>query len=215
MVSKAGYLSEIKKELVKTWPDNRTVNIICHGHSVPSGYFLTPDVRTFESYPHLTHVRVKEAYPYAVMNFIVTAIGGETSPEGAARFERDVLSHCPDAVTIDYGLNDRRAGLEAAGRAWGFMAGACKERGIPVIFLTPTWDMSFNEQDDNWKSLAEHAEQIRRLACEFGVALSDSFAAFDEYIKAGGSLDDLLSQPNHPSKAGHILAAGCLAEWFV
>ncbi|MEK5235702.1 hypothetical protein NST99_08380 [Paenibacillus sp. FSL L8-0470] len=31
----------------------RTLNIVCHGHSVPSGYFATPIVDTFHAYPHL------------------------------------------------------------------------------------------------------------------------------------------------------------------
>ncbi|WP_342481353.1 hypothetical protein NST07_08230 [Paenibacillus sp. FSL L8-0340] len=42
-----------KKELKRQWPENRTLNIVCHGHSVPSGYFATPIVDTFHAYPHL------------------------------------------------------------------------------------------------------------------------------------------------------------------
>ncbi|MFZ9033493.1 MAG: hypothetical protein ACO21J_06030, partial [Anaerohalosphaeraceae bacterium] len=32
------YLQSITQELIKQWPDNRTINIVCHGHSVPAGY---------------------------------------------------------------------------------------------------------------------------------------------------------------------------------
>lgn len=42
MIQSINYLSPIIDELAKRWPDNRTVNIVCHGHSVPSGYFATP-----------------------------------------------------------------------------------------------------------------------------------------------------------------------------
>jgi hypothetical protein len=45
------YLNEIKAELEKNWPDNRTVNIVFHGHSVPSGYAATPRVNTLGAYP--------------------------------------------------------------------------------------------------------------------------------------------------------------------
>ena len=66
---------------------------------------------TVNAYPHLIHRALKERYPTAVINVIVTAIGGEASESGAARFERDVLSLKPDLVLIDYGLNDRGLGL--------------------------------------------------------------------------------------------------------
>jgi len=42
------YLSDVKQELEKTWPQNRTVNLVFHGHSVPAGYFLTPHVNTLQ-----------------------------------------------------------------------------------------------------------------------------------------------------------------------
>ncbi|MEN6427970.1 MAG: SGNH/GDSL hydrolase family protein [Phycisphaerales bacterium] len=95
------YLLSVTTELSRQWPQNRTVNIVCHGHSVPAGYFRTPVVDTFNAYPHLLHRGLKERFPYAVVNVIVTAIGGENSESGAKRFERDVVALRPDVVTID------------------------------------------------------------------------------------------------------------------
>ena len=63
----AAYLSGVKAELVKQWPKNRTINLVFHGHSVPSGYFRTPDVRTLEAYPYQVLEGVKEQYPYACL----------------------------------------------------------------------------------------------------------------------------------------------------
>ena len=88
---------------------------------MPAGYAKTPAVDTFNAYPHLVHRALKERYPSAVINVIVTAIGGEASGGGAARFERDVLSHKPDLVLIDYALNDRGLGLDRAKAAWKAM----------------------------------------------------------------------------------------------
>ena len=115
------YLADIVVLLKKKWSDNRTVNIVCHGHSVPAGYFATPTVDTMNSYPHLLHARLAERFPCAVINVIVTAIGGENSESGAARFDREVLTHRPDVLTLDYGLNDRWIGLEKARAAWAEM----------------------------------------------------------------------------------------------
>src|SRR5215468_2820162 len=75
-------LARLCAEMRKNWPTNRTINIVCHGHSVPAGYAQTPVVDTFNAYPHLLHLGLKERFPTAVINVIVTAIGGETSEGG-------------------------------------------------------------------------------------------------------------------------------------
>ena len=59
-----------------------------------------------------------------------------------------------------------------------------------------------------------HADQIRALAAEHGVALVDSLNAFRAHVAAGGRIDDLLSQTNHPNRRGHDLAAALLLEFF-
>ena len=210
------YLRDVVNLLLAQWPDNRTVNIVCHGHSVPAGYFATPMVDTFNAYPALLHQGLKQRFPFAVMNVIVTAIGGEGSPKGADRFEADVLSHRPDVVTIDYGLNDRGAGLTEAETAWRSMIEASLARQAKVLLLTPTWDNTgvVDGAGESWRDLGRHAEQIRRLAAEYHVGLADSFTAFESYVAAGGDPTDLLSWSNHPNRQGHELVARELLRWF-
>jgi len=45
------YLRDVVKQLELKWPKNHTINIVCHGHSVPAGYAKTPLVDTFSAYP--------------------------------------------------------------------------------------------------------------------------------------------------------------------
>jgi lysophospholipase L1-like esterase len=206
-------LSVISTLLKKQYPDNRTVNIVCHGHSVPSGYFKTPTVNTMNSYPHLLHAGLAERFPCAVINVIVTAIGGETSESGAARFDRDVLTHRPDVLTLDYGLNDRRIGLAMARTSWSSMIKKSCEREIEVILLTPTGDLAAQWEDPN-DPLNQHAEQIRSLAAEYRTGLVDSLEAFKSYACTHGSLVDLMSQSNHPNRRGHELVANQLLTCF-
>ncbi|NLG49215.1 MAG: SGNH/GDSL hydrolase family protein [Chloroflexi bacterium] len=210
------YLADIAAVLRTYWPENRTVNIVCHGHSVPSGYFATPMVDTFNAYPHLLHRGLKHRFPYAVVNVIVTAIGGESSPSGAARFAEEVLCHRPDVLTIDYGLNDRGVGLEAARAAWVQMIEQALERNVKVLLLTPTPDVTQEPDappEEQWP-LRQHAAQIRALAAEYGVGLVDSLAAFARYQREVGELSDLMSWINHPNRAGHELVARELLRWF-
>lgn len=207
------FLANISELLAAKWPNNRTINIVCHGHSVPAGYFKTPLVNTFNAYPHLLHRALKQRYPHAIINVIVTSIGGESSDRGAERFEREVLNHHPDLITIDYALNDRRIGLGEAKTAWSSMIKSAKEHGVKVILLTPTGDIKSNG-DDPSDPLNQHADQIRALAKEHHVALADSLAAFHHHATTEGEIEHLMSQGNHPNRRGHDLVIGELMEWF-
>lgn len=94
------YLSDLKKELQIAWPKNNTINMVFHGHSVPAGYFKTPQVNTLSAYLALALKKIKALYPYAVVNVIVTAIGGENSVSGVSRFDDDVLVHQLDVLFL-------------------------------------------------------------------------------------------------------------------
>ena len=213
--NRESYLADVIAVLHSPWPDNRTVNVVCHGHSVPAGYFATPMVDTFNAYPHLLHVGLKHRFPFSVANVIVTAIGGEVSESGAARFDADVLCHRPDVVTIDYGLNDRAIGLAKAQTSWRTMIDMAMSAGAKVVLLTPTMDATqrSTHADADRDELPRHAEQIRALALEFEVGLADSFDAFERYNQAG-DLSDLLSWSNHPNRNGHELVAREMLRWF-
>ncbi len=208
------YLSAIRDLMRQTWPGNRTVNIVCHGHSVPAGYFKTPVVDTFNAYPHLLHKALKLQYPNAVINVIVTAIGGENSDSGAKRFEADVLSLRPDVVTIDYGLNDRGIGVDKARENLTAMIQQATAAGIKVILLTPTPDLSA-AMNDPQDPLNQQAEMIRTLARSQQVGLVDSLKAFGDQINQGTKLDNLMSQGNHPNRKGHELVVQELMKWFM
>jgi acyl-CoA thioesterase-1 len=207
------YLADVCRELAKSWPANRTVRIVCHGHSVPAGYARTPLVRPFDAYPFLLHRGLNDRFPHAVISVMVTAIGGENSEQGAQRFQRDVLSLRPDVVTIDYALNDRAIGLARAEKAWRTMIEQALAGHIKVILLTPTGDLSARLSDPN-DPLNQQAEQIRRLAREYHTGLADSLAAFQAYVRSGGKLSDLMAQANHPNRSGHERVAAQLLTWF-
>ena len=207
------YLNYLKSEMKFEWPKNRTINIVFHGHSVPAGYFKTPQVNSIEAYPYILLKKLKAICPFAVINVIVTAIGGENSVHGAQRFEREVLIHKPDLILIDYGLNDRICGLEKAFLAWNKMIKQAKDKGIKVILLTPSPNQSANYADaDN--ELKKQANQIRKIAAENQIGLADSCQAFSFLYTNKEQLSKYMSQVNHPNELGHEPIANELIKWF-
>ncbi|MEM9856681.1 MAG: GDSL-type esterase/lipase family protein [Bacteroidota bacterium] len=216
------YLKDVRNDLRKTWPNNRTINLVFHGHSVPSGYFTTPEVRKFESYPHLTLVKIKEEYKNAVVNSITTSIGGEHAEEGAKRFAEEVITMRPDVLFIDYALNDRGIGLERARVAWQQMIDMAlahkftdhngNEHRVKIILLTPTPDTTEDILSDE-SPLALYSEQIRELAKQNDVGLIDSYALFKEIAKKE-SLSSYNAQSNQVNKKGHQVVATEIAKLF-
>ena len=210
------YLNALVVELARQWPANRTVNLGFHGHSVPAGYFATPFVHTLDAYPQQVLSGLKERFPFAVINCIVTAIGGENSEQGAARFTPEVLCHRPDVVVIDYALNDRGLGLTRAEKSWRAMIETGLVYGAKLILLTPTHDQySIKTGDPSFDSdLSQHANQVRALADEYHLGLVDSDAAFQRYRNGEGHLYDLLSHVNHPNRKGHGIVAQEILRYF-
>lgn len=210
----ARYLDTVRTELNKVWPANRTINLVFHGHSVPAGYWDKHEVHANDSYPMLVVQELRKQYPHAVINIIITAIGGENSEKGAARFESDVLVHKPDVLFIDYALNDRKIGLNAARKAWEQMISTAVIKNIKVILLTPSPDQRLNMQARDSSSLYAHAQQIRSLAALHHTGLADPFRLFQRIAKEKASIKEYMSSINHPNRKGHELIAAEILNWF-
>lgn len=207
------YLKPLILELQRSWPDNRTIHLVFHGHSVPSGYSATPIVNTLGAYPHLTLKIIKEKFPTAVVNVITTSIGGEQSEQGEKRMATDVLSMKPDLLFIDYALNDRNIGLKRTETAWRKMIEQALKYGCKLILLTPTPDLSEDILNDE-APLAGYALLIRSLAAEYKVGLVDSYIIFKKMKQNGSNLADYMAQNNHPNELGHQVVATEISKWF-
>lgn len=207
------YLKEIKAELQKQWPKNRTINLVFHGHSVPSGYAKTPLVKTFDSYPFQVLKQLKSLYPYAVINVITTSIGGENSEQGEKRFKRDVLIHKPDVLFIDYALNDRAIGLERSKKAMEKMIRLALKKNIKVVLLTPSPDLTVDFTKPG-NVLEQFTNQLIALAKKYNIGLSDSYQVFKDLAQSGEDLKPYMAQSNHPNERGHFLIAKEIMKWF-
>lgn len=212
IASPATYLDSPKQELRIAWPENRTINLVFHGHSVPTGYMANGRTDRLSAYPFATLKLINDHYPYSVVNVITTSIGGEQAEQGAKRFKDEVLIYKPDVLFIDYALNDRSIGLERAKVAWEQMIQEALEYGTKVILLTPTPDLREDITSEDTE-LAKHSQQIRDLAKKHGVGLVDSYSLFKE-ISATEHLPGFMSQNNHINQKGHQFVAEAIFEYF-
>lgn len=207
------YLSSVKAELIKERPKNRNINLVFHGHSGPAGFGNNHEVHTLEAYPNLVLKKLKAIYPLAVINIIVTAIGGENAISGAARFESEVLTHKPDVVVIDYTGNDVGAGLEKSKIAWEKMIKMALDNHVKVILVTPGVDqrIDINEADNPYH---QHALQVRTLATNYNVGIADPFSIFQKLIKQPGFVTNYMASINHFNEKGHEIYASEIFKWF-
>jgi len=207
------YLQSIKSELIKEWPKNRAINLVFHGHSVPSGYFKTPDVKPFQSYLLLLLKELKKIYPFAVINIILTCIGGENSEQGAKRFKKQLLNHRPDVLFMDYALNDTGIGATASRKAWEYMIKTALKKKIKVILLTATPDQRVDLMDTE-SDLQKICTQVVELSKEYQTGLVDNYTVFQHLISTGEKISDYMSQVNHPNEKGHQLVVDGIMKYY-
>ena len=212
-IEKDKYLTSIKSELIKEWPKNRAINLVFHGHSVPSGYFKTPDVKPFQSYPLLLLKELKKIYPFAVINIILTCIGGENSEQGAKRFKKQVLNHRPDVLFMDYALNDTGIGATASLKAWEYMIKTALKNKIKVILLTATPDQRVDLMDTE-SDLQKICTQVVDLSKKYQTGLVDNYTGFKKLVSLGEKITDYMSQVNHPNEKGHRLVVDGIMKYY-
>lgn len=215
IASSAEYLDPIVSKMAEFTAGDRSLHIVFHGHSVPTGYYTGGRVQPFQAYPYLLWETLNKRYEDGSIQIITTSIGGENAERGATRFSNDVLRKRPDVIFIDYALNDRAIGLERAETGWRSMIEAALAAEVKLILLTPTPDTR-EALTDPTTPLGQHAEQVRELAREYNLGLVDSYAAFAEYLASnpGVELNDLMAQGNHPNEPGHHIVADLLQQWF-
>lgn len=160
-------------------------------------------------------------------------VGGNHTNHARARFEKDVLSHGPDAVIIQFGINDAaidvwknppatraRVSLETyAGNLQHFLR-ILAERDVKVVLMTPNplrWTPKLKEMygkppyrpheiDGFNVKLKSYADVVRQIAAKANVPLIDVYQIFQKHGKQGKkTVDQLLLDGMHPNDHGHRL----------
>jgi lysophospholipase L1-like esterase len=195
------------------------VRIVCLGDSV------TKAVREGVA-PEQTFCAIVERSlhdPKRPIEVINAGIGGNSTGDGLARLDRDVMSHDPTYVVIMFGLNDswiedgKTASLLDVSQYRDNlrrMIAALRMRGITAILMTPNPAIAPKYGPERNVTLKPYVEAVRDLARREHVELVDVYGRFAELAIEGVDLNTLFTDAMHPNLAGQELIAGMLTERF-
>lgn len=94
---------ERMKKVMRRAEKGETITTAFLGGSITQGSLSSVPEKC---YAYLTYSWWKKQYPKAEITYVNAGIGGTTSQFGVSRVEKDVLSHKPDVVFVEFSVND-------------------------------------------------------------------------------------------------------------
>ncbi|MFC1596523.1 SGNH/GDSL hydrolase family protein [Planctomycetota bacterium] len=185
------------------------VPIVCFGDSITGVYYHTGGRR---AWCDMLGIALGKVYPKAKIEMINAGISGNTTPQGLARMERDVLARRPRLVVVMYGMNDVvRTEPEAFRANLRQIVQRCRASGAAVVLSTP--NSVYANAPRPMARLEEFARIVRDVAEELSVRLADCFSAYEELRKEDVTEWRLLmSETIHPGMNGHKKFAEVMAQ---
>ena len=172
------------------------------------------------------------------VEIINSGVSGDTTNDARFRFQSDVLSHNPDLVIIQFGVNDQvirqdigltKAVVSSTKFAYEilFFIQRIRRQGGKVMLMTPgllRWRDHFTKRffrapyklNDPFGmngNLLFYVEQVEIIARTEDVLLVDIYQEEKKFDAGEGqSIDDLLPDGVHPNTEGHKLIAERIIE---
>jgi len=177
--------------------------------------FLGDSITEQRLYTRFVMDYVAMRYPDAKISFRNAGWGGDTSPGGLRRLQRDVLSLNPTVVSICFGMNDAGYGKfnqETYDRYIQGMKGLVselKKAGVKVVLLTPGCiDHDRNEGLKGYNdTLARFAQGVEELARKERVPVYNIHTLMLDVqtkLKSDDPEFTMIPDSVHPNPAGHI-----------
>ncbi|MBN2643432.1 MAG: SGNH/GDSL hydrolase family protein [Victivallales bacterium] len=169
------------------------------------------------SYRALVGKALQEKYPKAHFTFVNAAIGGTGAQLGLFRLERDVLSHKPDLMFLDFTLNDNLYKIsDATLSAYESIIRQTLEKGCLVVPVFLAAKTHVEEKDLN--KMLRRTEN-RKMADHYNLPVADAVLLMNT-LYHNGKLDlNTIWPPDsfdntHPVDAGYKLYAQAVMEAY-
>ncbi len=186
--------------------EKKPITIVCWGDSVTcGGSSSTPE----RCYVERFRSELKKAYPDTPITLINAGIGGSNTESRRDGFEKEVLSHNPDLITVEF-VNDVGLGPEKVKANWAEFAAKARAKNPKVEFvaITPHYVMR-----DWMGSFDASVGAMRQAAKDNGMALADTANIWANLARVGIPYETLEANGiNHPNDLGHEFFTACLME---
>lgn len=141
------------------------------------------------------------------------------------RFDKSVLSHHPDLVTINFGLNDAwqddgvngtsRIPVQDYRKNLSYFIDQIQKQGGKVILLPPN-PIGAKFERSRYKRVKQYMKTAKKLAKEKKIPFLNTWKLFYDYVKGNPKgVDSLLLDGIHPGDKGHELIADALAKMII
>ncbi len=200
---------------------HRTCTVICLGDSITKG--VRPGVEADQIYEAVLERLLR--HRGLQTQVIASGVGSEQTGGALERFDRDVISHRPDCVTIMYGTNDSyvyegetKPHLTPDEYAANLrrMVRLAKTSGIQAVLMSPiplsatgswmAWS-PYKEEGPNCR-IGAYVDAVGRVAADEEVPIVDNYSVWMAATTGTEqTIDDLTTDGCHPNPAGHELIA--------
>lgn len=183
-------------ELYKKLEDGQKVTICFLGGSITQGSLSS---KPTTCYAYKVYEWFKTKFDKADIVYVNAGIGGTTSAFGAARVDRDVLSHDPDLVIVEFSVNDECNDYFYESYE-GLIRKLLYSESAPAVVCL------YNFFYEDGKS----AERLHsKVARYYGLPAVSMHGAIYQDILDGTIEDTKLISPDglHPNDAGHDLVS--------
>jgi acyl-CoA thioesterase-1 len=195
------------------------LRIVCLGDSVTKA--VRQGVLPEETFCAVLERMLRETgQPVSVVN---AGIGGNSTADGLARFDTDVLAHRPNYVVLMFGLNDSwidagktasRLSVQQYRENLEQMLTRLKAHGAKVVLMTPNPALPPTFGPERNATLKPYVEAVRSLAAEHDLPLIDVYRHFAELALETPNLNGLFTDAMHPNPAGQKVIAELLQQYF-
>lgn len=165
------------------------------------------------SYRALVTEWFSKTFPDAEISGFNASIGGTGTGYGTFRCDRDLLSHDPDLVFMEYCVNDIGDSYDnVLPRAEAIIRKIRKNRPLVDVILVVSTDVDAAAMMESGRAF-EARDAMLTVAYRYGVPSADpGCALLFQVLRAGGDWSPFAPDGSHPSDLGHSIMANVITS---
>lgn len=206
-------LSQPVRQTLAKLRAGKPVHIVTWGDSVTAGGDASkPEL----AYANLFITRLRERFPKAAITHTNSAIGGTNTSQRLPDFEKEVLAHKPDLVTMEF-VNDMNFPVSELQKNWNQALTQVNASGAEAVVITPHFTMPefMGNAHPRGTEVRQDVRWLKLIAKQNAAGLADTSRRWAHLETEGVPYITLLHNGiNHPNDRGHEMFVKDLMSLF-